>query len=498
MKLSQTSAVITAALSLNTPVNAEAITHNMKEPNIIFFMTDDQGWGDLGHYGHPHLKTPAIDRFASQSLTFTDFHAPSAVCSPSRAGLLTGRTPYRNGMYGIYMHGRETPYLRTSEKTLPSILKENGYATCHVGKWHLGVLNRDHGHPSPSEHGYDYWMATDNNAHPSHINPGNFIRNAEPTGVIDGNSSQIIVDEAIEWISDKKPKQNPFFLTVWTHEPHTPIGTAPKFRELYPESLPEKVRDYYGNISQIDAAFGSLINYLENSGQLENTIILYTSDNGSAWDPDHLDRVAESNGWLRGAKAWMYEGGIRVPGILHWPGKTEAGEISREPVIATDLFPTILDYLDIPLPNDRIIDGTSLLPHLDNNESLDRKVPLYWRYDGVDNHLPIAFRDGDWILLADDQIDYCELYNLSEDWQQRNNLVYDEFDKFAEMKKRLVAFHKSVEADGPDWWRKEPDPLLHWKQNSTIGITRHLQGVIPEPREFPFSTKNESEGGVRE
>ena len=350
----------------------------LEKPNIIFFMTDDQGWGDLGCYGHPQLQTPNIDAFADQGMTFTDFHAPSAVCSPSRAGMLTGRTPYRNGMYTIHLQGKPFPYLRSSEITLPTLLRDHGYATCHVGKWHLGDFENPE-HPNPGDHGYDYWLATVNNAKPNHLNPGNFVRNGIPTGVLEGTSSGIIVDEAIDWLTEKKPSDKPFFLTVWTHEPHTPIGTAPEFRERYPDTLPPKVRDYYGNISQIDAAFGKLIDHLSSIGELDNTIILYTSDNGAAWDPDHLARVAESNGWLRGAKAWMYEGGIRVPGILHWPGKTKPGSLERTPVISTDLFPTLLGALDIPLP--------------------------------------IAYREGDWVLLADAKLDACELYDLSVDWQ---------------------------------------------------------------------------------
>ena len=448
-------------------------------------MTDDQGWGDLGCYGHPQLQTPNIDAFAEQSLTFTDFHAASAVCSPSRAGMLTGRTPYRNGMYTIHLPGKPFPYLRSSEITLPTLLRDHGYATCHVGKWHLGDFENPE-HPNPGDHGYDYWLATVNNAKPNHLNPGNFVRNGIPTGVLEGTSSGIIVDEAIDWLTEKKPADKPFFLTVWTHEPHTPIGTAPEFRERYPDTLPPKVRDYYGNISQIDAAFGKLIDHLSSIGELDNTIILYTSDNGAAWDPDHLDRVAESNGWLRGAKAWMYEGGIRVPGILHWPGKTKPGSLERTPVISTDLFPSILTALEIPLPDDREIDGENLLPLLEDGTPPERRTPLYWRYDGVDNHLPIAYREGNWVLLADAKLDACELYDLSVDWQQRDNRVYDEFERFAAMKARLVKWHNEVETDGPDWWKQDPDPLVPWKQRSVEGITRHLLGEVPQPREFPF------------
>lgn len=235
-----------------------------EKPNIIFFMTDDQGWGDLGCYGHEIIQTPNLDRFAEQGALFTDFHAASAVCSPSRAAMLTGRTPYRNGMFTVHIGKRETPYLRTSEITLPEQLKKAGYATCHVGKWHLGFLDGTHAHPTPADQGYDHWLATENNAAPDHLNPTNFVRNGQPCGEIEGNSAGIIVEEAIDWITNDKPTDAPFFLTVWTHEPHTPIGTEPQFSQPYIEQgIEPHDANYYGNVTQIDAAFGKLMDYLE-------------------------------------------------------------------------------------------------------------------------------------------------------------------------------------------------------------------------------------------
>ena len=459
------------------------MTTSPSRPNIILFMTDDQGWGDLGCYGHPHIQTPHLDHFAREGMLLTDCHASSTVCSPSRAGMLTGRTPYRNGMYTIYMPGRPFPYLRTDERTLPAILKEHGYATCHVGKWHLGHLDNPE-HPRPDQHGYDHWFGTTNNASPSHINPTNFIRNGEKVGEIVGNSAGIIVDEAIKWLESKNPGQ-PFFITVWTHEPHTPIGTNPEFSNLYNEQLPEKLRNYYGNITQIDAAFGTLMAHLDANYLTENTFVLFTSDNGPAWDPE-LTQLG-STGGHRGGKAWMYEGGHRVPGLVRWPNAIPAGSVSHQPITGNDYFPTLLTALDIPLPEDRTLDGIDVLPILKGDTDTVKQRAMYWRYDGSDNDLKIAYREGDYILLADHIIDRCEMYNLATDWQQRENLVYQEFDRFAEMKERLLEHHRAVEADGPDWWKQDPDPLIPWRQNNAIGIRRFLVGELPPERVAPYA-----------
>jgi len=454
-------------------------------PNIIIFMCDDLGWGDLGCYGHDVIQTPHLDRFARQGMLFTDCHASSAVCSPSRAAMLTGRTPYRNGMYTIHMHRKPFPYLRQEELALPSLLRQIGYDTCHVGKWHLSDVEPDSEQPKPGDHGYQHWLATSNNAKPNHLNPVNFVRNGKPVGEIQGNSAGIIVDEATEWIGERKKPEHPFFLTVWTHEPHTPIGTAEEFKVPYNDDLPEKKRDYYGNVTQIDAAFGKLMAYLDEQQLSDNTLVFFTSDNGPAWDAEFIQ--LGSTGGHRGGKAWMYEGGLRVPGLARWPGHIDPGSVSHAVMTGTDYFPTLLDIVNLPLPADRVIDGESLVDVLHGGDAPKRRHPLYWRYDGADNDLKIAYREGDWVLLADHIIDRCELYHLPSDWQQNHNLVYDEFDRFAAMKQRLLRIHQDVQKDGPSWWRDDPDPLIPWRQNNAIGITRFLVGEARDPAPAPYA-----------
>ena len=168
-------------------------------PNVVIFLADDLGWGDLGCYGHPLMHTPHLDAFAQQGVRLTQCYAASAVCSPSRSAILTGRTPYRNGVFTWIQQGSEV-HLRTSEVALPKLLREQGYDTCHVGKWHLNGKFNSPAQPQPNDHGYNWWLATQNNAAPSHRNPNNFVRNGKPVGPWEGYSAILVVEEAIRWL----------------------------------------------------------------------------------------------------------------------------------------------------------------------------------------------------------------------------------------------------------------------------------------------------------
>src|SRR6478672_3090015 len=196
-------------------------------PNLVLFLADDLGHGDLGCYGHPRIKTPNLDAFANQGVRLTQCYAASAVCSPSRSAILTGRTPHRTGVYTWIAAGSEV-HLRKSEITLPTLLKKAGYATCHVGKWHLNGKFNSPDQPQPNDHGYEYWMATQNNAAPNHKDPTNFVRNGKRVGKLEGYSAVLVVEEAIDWLTNKRDKSKPFFLAVWTHEPHLLIETDPE------------------------------------------------------------------------------------------------------------------------------------------------------------------------------------------------------------------------------------------------------------------------------
>lgn len=425
-----------------------------ERPNVVVFLADDLGYGDLGCYGHPRIQTPHLDAFAKQGVRLTQCYSASAVCSPSRSAILTGRTPHRNGVFTWIAAGSEV-HLRTSEITLPKLLKDTGYATCHVGKWHLNGKFNSPDQPQPSDHGYDHWMATQNNAAPNHKNPTNFVRNGKPVGKLDGFSAPLVVGEAIDWLTTKRDKTKPFVLAVWTHEPHLPIESDPEFQKPY-DGMAEDFRQHHGNVTQLDHAFGKLMKALDDQKLTDSTLVVFTADNGPEGDGLKA-RTRGSTGGLRGRKRSMYEGGIRVPGIVRWPGQIKPGTTSDVPVIGSDLFPTVLAACGVKAPVDRALDGLDMLPVLTGKvATVARKVPLYWRLDMAPaaENLHLAMRDGDWKLLASRDFKNLELYNLKADPQEKTNLRENEPERFVTMRKRLEALNAEIEKEGPDWWKR--------------------------------------------
>lgn len=420
-------------------------------PNVVVFLADDLGWGDLACYGNPRIKTPHLDHFATQGLKLTQCYSACPVCSPSRSAILTGRTPYRNGVFTWIPPGREI-HLRRSELTFAKLLHDQGYATCHVGKWHLNGYFNDPRHPQPNDHGYDWWMATQNNAAPSHKNPTNFVRNGEPAGELTGFSAPLVVEEGIKWLKEKRDPNKPFVLCVWTHEPHLPIESDPKFQDLYKDLPDPDQRQHHGNVSQLDDAFGKLMTTLDELKLTDDTFVAFTSDNGPEGDGIKA-RNRGSTGGLRGRKRDVYEGGIRVPGILRWPGQIKPNTTSDVPVIGSDLFATVCEIAKIPIPTDRVIDGGSLLPLFAGKSEVKRQRPLYWRCVIAANWPKTAMRIGDWKIVADEPLTRFELYNVQRDPKEENNLADREKDKFAEMRDALQALNGEIEAEGPNWWK---------------------------------------------
>ncbi len=439
--------ILAAALLLFIPI----VTHAADaSPNIVIFLADDLGYGDLGCYGHQIIQTPNLDAFAKQGTRFTQCYAACAVCSPSRSAILTGRTPYRNGVFTWIPEGREI-HLRASEIALPKLLKERGYATCHVGKWHLNGHFNKPTQPQPNDHGYDWWLGTQNNAAPSHENPSNFVRNGQPVGRLEGYSAPLIVDEATTWLKQNRDKSKPFLLSVWTHEPHYPIKSSPEFKAKYPDLTDDVLREHHANVTQLDHAFGKLMRALDELKLADNTVVFFTSDNGPEGDGIKSPGRG-STGGLRGRKRAVYEGGIRVPGIVRWPGKTKPGTTSDVPVIGTDIFVTAVGIAEAKLPTDRILDGGNMLAAIEGR-AVERARPLYWRCVIAPGPLKTAMRIGDWKILADEQLTRFELYNLQNDPQEKTNLRATQPAKFEEMKTALVKLNTEIEAEGPDWWK---------------------------------------------
>ncbi len=424
-------------------------TQVLDRPNIIIALCDDLGYGDLGCFGHPHIKTPNLDLLAVEGMRLTDCYAAAPVCSPARAGILTGRTPYRCGIYD-WIPNNAPMHLRREEITVAALLRNAGYATCHVGKWHCNGKFNSPDQPQPNDHGFDYWFSTQNNAHPTHLHPDNFIRNGVPVGPLNGYSSELIVDEAIHWLRDHWDKVRPFCMFVWFHAPHEPIATGEEFMNMY-EGRREAI--YYGNVSQMDHAFGRLMKTVDDMNLRDSVFVMFTSDNG----PETLNRYPGSHrsfgspGPLRGMKLHMYEGGIRVPGIVRWPNRVRPGSMCAEPVNGTDILPTLCAMAGVAVPTDRAIDGTSILPIFEGH-GIERQIPLYWRYDGAQSRpYTVAMRQRDWKILADTSMTRFELYNLRTDLGETNDRAESEPGRLEDMKKTLRKLHQEIAADGITW-----------------------------------------------
>ena len=420
-----------------------------KKPNLLIALCDDLGYGDLGCYGHPVVKTPNLDRLAAEGMKLTDCHAAAPVCSPARAGLLTGRTPYRCGVYD-WIPANSPMHLQRTEITVATLLKNSGYATCHAGKWHCNGKFNSPDQPQPGEHGFEHWFSTQNNARPTHQDPDNFVRNGRAVGPLQGFSSMLIVREAVDWLRDGWDRSEPFCLFVWFHAPHEPIATGPEFMDMY-RGREEAI--YYGNVSQMDHEFGRLMKTLDEMNLRDETFVMFTSDNG----PETLNRYRGAHrsfgspGPLRGMKLHLYEGGIRVPGIVRWPGRTQPGTVCDEPINGTDVLPTLCDLAGVATPADRPLDGVSILPAL-NGRQLERDVPLYWRYDrALSRPFTVAMREGDWKILANNQMTRFELYNLRDDLAEKHNLAQAEPDRRERMKQTLAKLHAQIDAEGPKW-----------------------------------------------
>ncbi|MDG2185877.1 MAG: sulfatase-like hydrolase/transferase [Mariniblastus sp.] len=490
--------VLVCAISLLICCLAPTLVDGFEKPNVVVFLTDDQGWGDLGCYGHPKIQSPNLDHFASEGLRLTQCYSGCSVCSPSRSAILTGRTPYRNGVWRWIPAGSQY-HLRTSEITIAELLKAEGYDTCHVGKWHLNGKFNSEEQPQPNDHGYDHWMATQNNASPHHMNPTNFVRNGEPLGKTPGPSSMVCAEEAIGWLQSRKDAERPFFLTVWTHEPHLPIESAEKYMKPYVDIDDEGIRQHHGNITQLDDAFGRLMSGLDQMGYRDNTLVIFTSDNGPE-GKGTSGRTRGSTGGLRGRKRASHEGGIRVPGMVRWPGHVKPGTESDVPVIGSDIFSTICDVVDIPLPADRTIDGASMLPVF-QDRPIQRSQPLYWRNHLAPSASQVAMRVGDWKILGSNDLTRFELYNIREDWQEKNELQSRHPEKFEQLKNQLIQMDAAVLKEGPDWWKNDKprkkksnkSPALPGGTDST-GKFAKVSGADVTTSELGFRLKAAGEG----
>jgi arylsulfatase A len=490
-------------LALSLVSLAGAVLHAADSPpNIVVVLADDLGYGDLACYGHPAVRTPHLDRLAREGLRLTSCYSAAANCSPARCGLMTGRTPYRAGIHN-WIPMLSPMHLRAEEVTIATLLKNAGYSTCHSGKWHLNGMFNLPGQPQPGDHGFEHWFSTQNNCLPNHRNPYNFVRSDSvgglrvgiPVGPVEGYAAQLVADEAIRWLREGRDKSKPFFLYVCFHEPHEPIRTDPRFASFYDLPDDPSRAAYYGNITQMDDACGRLLAALEELKLADETLVWFTSDNGPARTKWHN---AGSSGPLREFKGHLYEGGIRVPGIIRWPGRVKAGSTSDEPVCGIDLLPTLCEITGLKPPASRALDGTSILPLLEGRE-LSRDKPLYWQFNFAPTEPAVALRQGDWKILAklserperaaaaiteetNRSLKHAEptgyeLYNLKADIGETTDLAAREPQKLAELRELLVARFREVQRESPVW----PEWEFPRYEGGRIEWPDYIAKPLPQP-----------------
>jgi len=461
---------------LESPKKAEPDLTVDKPPNIILLMADDQGWGDTGYNGHPHLKTPNLDAMAANGAVFERFYAASAVCSPTRGSVMTGRHPLR---YGICT--ANCGHIKEQEKTLGEMVKAEGYVTGHFGKWHLGTLTRDildanrggkkendEHYAPPWEHGFDESFVTESKVptwnpmvtpSKSSGDVNGSLVEGKPFGTyywtgpgkietenLEGDDSRVIMDRAIPFIEHAVNSDKPFLSIIWFHTPHLPVLAGDEDRKPYSD-LSEDQQHYYGVITALDKQVGRLRDKLKELGIAENTVLFYTSDNG----PEGKSVTGRTQGLtkgLKGRKRSLYEGGIRVPGIMEWQGKIKPGTKVKVPCFTSDYFPTIANILGTDLNNNhRPYDGMDLLPFVNGSVKV-RSEPLGFEFQGQ-----AALIDNEFKIYSKDNGENFELYHILDDAAESYNLANEKPEKLQEMVVEWRKWKTSVEnsAEGNDY-----------------------------------------------
>lgn len=437
-------------------------------PNIILCMCDDLGWGDVGYHGAKTLvQTPCLDEMSKSSLQFRRFYAGAPVCSPTRGSAITGRNPFR---YGIVT--ANSGHMRKPELTLAEAVKQLNYRTGHFGKWHLGTLTteikdsnrggntkfKDEFAP-PWKNGFDVCYSTE--AKVPTWNPmykpgtktlygtrywrqdGNFVDPASPE--LQGDDSRVIMDQAIPFIRESVKQNTPFLTVIWFHTPHTPVVAGPKHRALYAD-LSDREQDYFGCISAMDEQVGRLRAELCKLGIADNTMLWFTSDNG----PEN--GTPGTTGGYRERKRSLYEGGVRVPGLLEWPAHIKTGRVTDFPSCTSDYFPTSMDVLGYKPDNaNRPIDGISLLDMI-NGKMKKRPTPI-----GFQSKTKQSLTDNRYKLYSPDKGQTYELYDLIDDPFETKNIAEAKPDVFEAMKKTLRQWVQSCadSSKGKDYGQRE-------------------------------------------
>lgn len=430
--------VLISSLSAQESYFENAAPKQSKKPNVILLMADDLGYGDVGFNGNQKIITPHLDQMARAGVRFDHFYAAAPLCSPTRASCLTGRSPFRQGIFAAHTGG-----MRRAESTLAEVVKKHGYRTGFFGKWHLGWVEPDkvetRGFYSPPwHHGFEEVFAT-KSAVPT-WNPTKtpagwkgfgaredgswggsvYVHNGEPvTDNLAGDDSRVIMDRAIPFIESASVAGKPFLATIWFHAPHEPVVAGPDDLARYP-GLPQEQKHLYGCITAMDGQIGRLRNFLKEKELDRDTILFFCSDNGPA-DPLAKRGIA-SAGPFRGHKHQMWEGGLRVPALVAWPGHLQGNRTCSFQTGTVDYLPTIVDLLALPAMKKRPLDGISLVTALKGEISV-RPVPLAFGYQRLYKDTELyAFIQGKYKICIPEVGDKMKLFDLAQDPTESKDL----------------------------------------------------------------------------
>ena len=465
---------------------------NAAKPNILFILVDDMGWMDLACQGSRFYETPVLDQLAREGMRFTDAYAACPVCSPTRASLMSGKYPARVGVTDWIDHGGtyhpcygklvDAPYrkeLPHSEVSMAQALREGGYQTWHVGKWHLGLESH-----YPETHGFDVNIGGCHWGHPAQGYFSPYGIATLPDGPVGEYLTDRLTDEAIRLIRERQTER-PFFLNLWHYTVHTPIeakaediayfeekarkmglDTQPALEEGEPFPTVQKQHlrvtrrriqsnpVYAAMIRNLDDNTGKLLEALREEGLLENTLVVFTSDNGGLATAEGSPTC---NAPLSEGKGWMAEGGVREPLLVCWPGIVAPGSLCDAPVTSPDFYPTFLEAAQLPFRPEQHQDGVSFLPLL-RSERWERG-PIFWHYPHYGNQggTPCSgMREGPWKLIETFETGHCALFNLREDLGETQDLAPVFPDRVTEMHRAMVA------------WRQEVGALLPMKKPSFL------------------------------
>lgn len=420
---------------------------NADKPNIILIMADDLGYGDVGFNGNTIIKTPHMDKMAASGMKFTNFYAGGPVCSPTRGTVLTGRHYFRYGVFSANIG-----HLPKEEIALPELLKEKGYTTGHFGKWHLGTLHKEkspkgpkrkplENYSPPSFHAYDESFVTESAVGTWNPSEGGrykdnpyYHNGVEATENLAGDDSRVIMDRVVPFVKNAVKNKKPFLSVIWFHTPHEPVIAGPEYKKMYAEYSQGK-QNYFGAVTAMDDQIGRLQALLKELDIDDNTMIWFCSDNGPE-GKKVSDNHPGTTGGLRGRKRSLYAGGVGVPAFVVWPEKVKKNQTSNFICGTLDYVPTILETLGITMPDDRPIDGVSLLKAIQHKEEV-RSKPFPFMHRGK-----AVWIDGDLKFMTHGK-KIAEVYNLRTDRFEEKNIIADYKVKVDSLNKYIMDWNLS-------------------------------------------------------